>query len=297
MSRNDRMFWRATRHRPPPAARRRRTLGVLAALAVLLVAVPVMARPPDRLTAEEMVIAATKETPDVLATSSTTTSQRATTTATSREATASSSSTSAANATTTTATTAATAATTAAPTATTIAPAAPTTVAPTTAAPTTAPPAPPPPTGVLVIGDSVALGASGSLRAILGEGTMVDGQVGRQGSDGPAVVASWLQQGWAGNVLVIHLGSNGNIRADALDAMVAAVPDRRVALVTVHVPRPWEGSSNDEIRAAAGRYPNTVLVDWHAFSQGHGEWFGEDGFHLTQSGADAYATLIRDTIA
>jgi hypothetical protein len=143
----------------------------------------------------------------------------------------------------------------------------------------------------------VALGASGSLRAILGEGTLVDGQVGRQGSDGPTALGSWLAQGWAGPALVIHLGSNGSIGAESLDTMIAAVPDRKVALVTVRVPRPWEGSSNDVIRAAVSRFPNAVLVDWHAYSQGHGDWFGQDGYHLTQTGADAYATLIRDAIS
>jgi hypothetical protein len=40
------------------------------------------------------------------------------------------------------------------------------------------------------------------------------------------------------------------------------------------------------------RYPNTVLVDLHAASVNHPEFFGEDGIHLTLEGAQAYADLI-----
>jgi hypothetical protein len=40
------------------------------------------------------------------------------------------------------------------------------------------------------------------------------------------------------------------------------------------------------------RYPNAVLVDWHAASIDHPDFFWGDGIHLRPEGAQAYAQLI-----
>jgi len=40
------------------------------------------------------------------------------------------------------------------------------------------------------------------------------------------------------------------------------------------------------------RYPNTVLVDWHAASVDRPELFVEDGIHLQAEGQRVYADLI-----
>src|SRR5215204_7274147 len=45
------------------------------------------------------------------------------------------------------------------------------------------------------------------------------------------------------------------------------------------------------------RYPNTVLIDWHAASAGHPEFVERDGIHLTLQGAQAYADLIATHLA
>jgi lysophospholipase L1-like esterase len=59
------------------------------------------------------------------------------------------------------------------------------------------------------------------------------------------------------------------------------------------VPDGYSRAPNNEVLAdGAGRYPNrAVLVDWHAESVGHPEYFW-DGLHLTPPGARAYADLI-----
>jgi hypothetical protein len=64
----------------------------------------------------------------------------------------------------------------------------------------------------------------------------------------------------------------------------------------VKVPRRWEGPNNDTIAAAAQRYPNIRLVDWHAIGNAHPDWFYDDGIHLRPVGRQAYADLVRQNL-
>jgi len=48
------------------------------------------------------------------------------------------------------------------------------------------------------------------------------------------------------------------------------------------------------MRRAALRQPHRVLViDWAAFSRGHGGWFAGDRLHVNHRGARAFAGLVR----
>jgi len=40
------------------------------------------------------------------------------------------------------------------------------------------------------------------------------------------------------------------------------------------------------------RHPNATLIDWHAASTGHPDYFWDDGIHLRPEGAQAYAYLV-----
>jgi lysophospholipase L1-like esterase len=62
------------------------------------------------------------------------------------------------------------------------------------------------------------------------------------------------------------------------------------------VPDGYQWAPNNKVLAdGVARYPDkAVLVDWHARSAGHPEYF-YDGLHLTPSGARAYAGLIAAT--
>jgi peptidoglycan/LPS O-acetylase OafA/YrhL len=185
-------------------------------------------------------------------------------------------------ATTTTTTMPATADTTAAPTSTT----------PTT---TTAPlaPAAAPVTRITGIGDSVMLGSEGALRFVFGDKLQLDAAVSRQFGDAVDVAGLLAAAGQLGERVVVHLGTNGIIRAEQFDALMqrlAAVP--RVLVLNANVPRPWEGPVNELLATAVPTYPNAVLVDWKGVSGAHPEWFVGDGVHLTGDGSLAYADLI-----
>src|SRR5690606_10569357 len=136
-----------------------------------------------------------------------------------------------------------------------------------TTIPTTDVPAPSSPAGAHVpttaVGDSVMVGAAPVLAERLGPALTVDAEVGRQMEDAAAVVRDLAAAGRLGEVVVLHLGNNGPFDAGLLDEVLATIgPERKVLLVTVAVPRRWEGEVNRQLAAAADRHPNVVLLDW-----------------------------------
>ena len=166
----------------------------------------------------------------------------------------------------------------------------PTTAAPASLAP---PPAPAPAAGsALCIGDSVMLGASPQYFDTLSMCGTVDAELSRQFSGAPAVVAAHAP--YPGGV-VVHLGNNGTVDRDDVDAVMAHLAEvPRVVFVTVQLSgtRPWEEQANGEIRATAGRYPNVVVADWKAASDGHPDYTRSDGIHMSPTGSGVYAATI-----
>jgi len=149
-----------------------------------------------------------------------------------------------------------------------------------------------PPGGVTAVGDSVMLGASSALRRDI-PSIEVDAVVSRQWDAGVAAVGADRDSGRLRPTLVVDLGTNGTVSAAQFDAMVrAAAGSRRIVIVTVRVPRPWETEVNGALRAGVSRTRGTVLVDWYAASAGHPEWFAPDGYHLEPAGARAFASLV-----
>lgn len=146
------------------------------------------------------------------------------------------------------------------------------------------------PPGRLGIGDSVMLGARTQLRA---RGIRVDADVSRQYRAGAALIVSMAADGTLPRTVIVHLGNNGYLeRADCDRIARAAGPSRRVLLISLKVPRGWRAANNRRLRACARAHDNARLIGWYEASAGHPEWFASDGFHLTSSGARAYAGLI-----
>src|SRR5919112_5239236 len=101
-----------------------------------------------------------------------------------------------------------------------------------------------------------------------------------------------------GDAVIINVGNNGPFTAEQFDEMMgvlAGVP--KVLIVSLTVPpgveKPVALSNNAVLTDGVQRYSNTVLVDWHAASAVHPEYFsGDDNVHLSLQGAQAYAKLI-----
>jgi peptidoglycan/LPS O-acetylase OafA/YrhL len=156
------------------------------------------------------------------------------------------------------------------------------------AVPTTGDPGP-----GLVVGDSIALGSAGALRAVLGGDTTVDAKVGRQFAASPAIVAAWTRA--HRGPVVIALGANGTVSRRDLDAVLAAAGSRRVVLVGVAVARRWRDGNNAVLRAAAGA-PQVAFVDWAALVAANPGTLGPDGVHPGPRGRALLAGAVADAI-
>jgi peptidoglycan/LPS O-acetylase OafA/YrhL len=149
---------------------------------------------------------------------------------------------------------------------------------------------------VTVIGDSVALGALDTLASAL-PGAVVDAEVGRQFWGVAAVITELEQQGALGEVVVLHLGSNGPFTTQQFEAIVGLLEGRTVVFVNVTVPRRWEADVNRALVSKIEGLPGVSLADWHTLSRSTAEYFSADGVHLTSVGERAYAALIAEAVA
>ncbi len=177
-------------------------------------------------------------------------------------------------------------------TSTTLATAAPTGTDPSTTT-TVAPPTPKP---IIGIGDSVMLGAQNALGARM-SGFVVNAAVSRHFGEAVDIARQYRDAGQLGDAVVVHMGTNGLVTASEFDAMMDSFRTvKRVVIVSLKVPRAWEGQDNDVLRDGVTRWPNAVLFDWNSLGNAHPEWFWDDGFHLQPAGAAAYADAIANVI-
>ena len=123
------------------------------------------------------------------------------------------------------------------------------------------------------MGDSVMLGARGSLQAAI-PGMVVDAVVSRQFANAIPVLQSYKDQGLLPPVVVVHLGTNGRFGDPEFDTMMATIgPERQVYFLTARMPRSWEADVNAHLTAGVSRHANAHLIDWRAFSGCHSDWF------------------------
>jgi peptidoglycan/LPS O-acetylase OafA/YrhL len=171
----------------------------------------------------------------------------------------------------------------------------PTTVAPSTAPPTTARPTttvPPEPYPILAIGDSVMLGAAEELAAA---GVTVDAKTSRQMVDEIANVQALRTQGRLGDAVIVHLGTNGPISQETVDAFFAELREvRKVVVLTVAAPgKPWIGPNNQLLSRLPRRFPNVTVINWPEFAaRCPGDCIYGDGIHLQPDGQRYYTQLI-----
>ena len=100
-----------------------------------------------------------------------------------------------------------------------------------------------------------------------------------------------------GRVLIVNVGYNESSDAyrrgiDRIMRAALAQGAAGVVWVTLRETRSIYHRTNILIAAAAKRWPQLLVADWNAFSTGK-RWFGDDGLHLTTTGATALATFLR----
>jgi peptidoglycan/LPS O-acetylase OafA/YrhL len=146
---------------------------------------------------------------------------------------------------------------------------------------------------VSAIGDSVMLGAVPSLQKDIKGLGVVDAEVGLQVYDAIGILRSRRASGQLGSLVIVHLGNNGTFTKQEFDQIMHILSGvDKVVFVNVKVPRSWEEPNNEVISEGVKRYPKAVLVDWHAASENHPEYFYSDGYHLRPRAQKVYADLV-----
>ena len=119
-----------------------------------------------------------------------------------------------------------------------------------------------------------------------------------QGSTPPTALQAVQGYGGAlGDVLIVNVGYNESADGysygiDRVMRAALAQGTRQVVWVTLRETRPLYRSTNAAIVTASRRWPQLVVADWNAYSRDR-PWFGSDGLHLTETGADALAAFLR----
>jgi peptidoglycan/LPS O-acetylase OafA/YrhL len=143
------------------------------------------------------------------------------------------------------------------------------------------------------IGESVMLGAKPQLEAL---GFVVDAAESRQGKQLAEVVAQLRAAGRLGNVVVIHIGTNGEVSDETFAAIMASLPPDEVKSVwflTVRADRAWIDGNNSRLVGLPAKYPNVRIGYWADFVPDV-PGMAKDGFHLgTTEAAETYANLIK----
>ena len=139
------------------------------------------------------------------------------------------------------------------------------------------------PVQFLAIGDSVMLGAAGVLRE---RGYTVNAEKNRQFKGTLEFLQQLKDAGTFGDVLVVHLGTNGPIARDDLDTFLEIVSEvPLVVILNVRGEVAWRSSNNELLASIDAEGDNIVVVDWLAESKNCARaCFTDDGIHLLGSG-------------
>ena len=160
---------------------------------------------------------------------------------------------------------------------------------------------PPPPTKrwprIIMLGDSVMIGAEQKLTARLGPGFSMDAKVGRQADEFLKIIRKIKRQGHHPEAMVIQWGNNGPLYGEDMEELRAATTNvGQLFLISDHAPVSWQDESNAAIAEAAEDWHHTTEVPWAKVAAEGGESLFWDGIHLTPKGAGLYARLVSRTV-
>ncbi|MDQ1746491.1 MAG: hypothetical protein QOD07_754 [Frankiaceae bacterium] len=150
---------------------------------------------------------------------------------------------------------------------------------------------------LFIMSDSVVLGSAAALpKALPTWKVNLDGKESRFFKAGLDVLRTRRSE--IGRVVVIQMGNNyggdpATFRGQIDEAMKILSGVQWVVFLTVYEYRHQQVEVNNELRAAAARYPQIRIADWNAYERLHPGHTSRDGLHLKPSGA----TLMADYIA
>ncbi len=154
----------------------------------------------------------------------------------------------------------------------------------------------PSPLRLTLIGDSVMESTLPLWQTIFPPETYVlDAKRSRTMADLLEIIPALAADGCLASQVVIHIGTNRPFEPETFDQVMETLLGYgvvRVFFVNVHRPVPWEYTVNKRLALGVARWSQAALIDWHALSTSHTNWFVEDKTHLTYTGRQAYVDII-----
>ncbi|UXR78861.1 MULTISPECIES: acyltransferase family protein [unclassified Staphylococcus] len=148
----------------------------------------------------------------------------------------------------------------------------------------------------LLIGDSVMVDIGDTFKEQVPNAS-INGLIGRQLVQAiPLIREDYPDYREKDDMVVLQLGTNGDFTDEQLDTLLDLLGESQIYLVNTSVPRDYQAHVNELFKQAAKDRDNVHLVDWHARSQGHTEYFAPDGIHLEADGVKALIDEIIKTI-
>ncbi|HVV90904.1 MAG TPA: acyltransferase family protein, partial [Solirubrobacterales bacterium] len=146
---------------------------------------------------------------------------------------------------------------------------------------------------IIMLGDSVMIGAEEKLAARLGPGFSMDAKVGRQADEFLKIIRKIKRQGHHPEAMVIQWGNNGPLYGEDMEGLRAATTNvGQLFLISDHAPVSWQDESNEAIAEAAEDWHHTTEIPWAKVAEEDGQSLFWDGIHLTPKGAGVYARLV-----
>jgi peptidoglycan/LPS O-acetylase OafA/YrhL len=150
---------------------------------------------------------------------------------------------------------------------------------------------------IVMLGDSVMIGAEDRLAKRLGPGFSMDAKVGRQADEFLDIIEKIKRDGHHPAAMVIQWGNNGPLYGEDMEQLRKATTNvGQLFLVSDHAPVSWQDESNEAIAEASKDWRDTTEIPWAEAAEEGGESLFWDGIHLTPKGAGVYARLVSQVV-
>ena len=151
---------------------------------------------------------------------------------------------------------------------------------------------------VLVIGDSVTLGAKQAIEATIAR-SFVDAKENRGIEAARVILANYGASGRLPAIIVVSLATNQRMITDAIlqDIVNVAGSGHKFIFVTAYAgPLQPRDTQNATLKNYAKTHDNVYVADWWAVSHDNWSLMYADHIHLNPSGRTAYANLLSNVI-
>ena len=151
---------------------------------------------------------------------------------------------------------------------------------------------------VLVIGDSVTLGAKAAIEATISQ-SFVDAKENRGIETTTSILAGYAATGKLPNTIVVSLATNYRNITESMLADIKGVigKNHKLVLVTAYAgPLQPRETQNATLKSFAKKYKDVYIMDWWEVAHDNWSLMYADHIHLNPEGRTAYANLLNNVL-